>query len=401
MTALLQSVGVAISRREIQRRLTENRDVLRAGLQTSPWISVDDTGARHKAKNGFCTPIGNRPFTWFGPRSTKSRLNVLDLPRAGHTDPAQRPPSATAGARPLPRSAGLKQAHAQGFAPVTVACITALRHSMKQAEIPELTRSITGLSKASSLGPSIRQVEVEPGAYEDGAPYLRVWLHFDHNLEWDMVELLVTSIEDSAEKIDDRYPSGRLADAASVAGFVGDLLAAAERLLGRRTGQRGRLSGARIRRSLSTTYYDVFHFMLDEVSRYLIGTHNDLRRRRRTLSRVFTQAGIRMALDKVRWPRVDPGVADLLRPRGAATGAVVTPDFAMAMARVLSDMQALRHKADYNLNREFTATEAEALIARVREVIATWHAADPAANRYFKHALSMRMLLRGQLRRDG
>ena len=119
MTALLQSVGVAISRREIQRRLTENRDVLRAGLQTSPWISVDDTGARHNAKNGFRTPIGNRPFTWFGPRSSKSRLNVLDLPRAGHTDPAQRPHSATAGARPLPRPAGLKQAHAQGFAPVT------------------------------------------------------------------------------------------------------------------------------------------------------------------------------------------------------------------------------------------------------------------------------------------
>ena len=94
LTALLQSVGVAISKREIQRLLTEdqddflteNRDVLRAGLQTSSWISVDDTGARHKATNGFCTQIGNRHFTWFGTRSTKSRLNFLDLLRAGHTD---------------------------------------------------------------------------------------------------------------------------------------------------------------------------------------------------------------------------------------------------------------------------------------------------------------------------
>ena len=67
LTALLQSLGVSISEREVQRLLTEkqdgfldeNRDVLRAGLQTSPWISVDDTGARHKAKNGFCTQIGN------------------------------------------------------------------------------------------------------------------------------------------------------------------------------------------------------------------------------------------------------------------------------------------------------------------------------------------------------
>src|ERR1700756_2923685 len=94
LTALLQSVGVSISKREVQRLLTEKqegfldeaRDVLRAGLETSPWVSVDDTGARHKAKNGFCTQIGNDRFTWFGTRSSKTRLNFLNLLRAGHTD---------------------------------------------------------------------------------------------------------------------------------------------------------------------------------------------------------------------------------------------------------------------------------------------------------------------------
>jgi len=94
LTALLQSVGVSISKREVQRLLTEKqagfldeaRDVLRAGLATSPWVSVDDTGARHKAANGFCTQIGNDRFTWFGTRPSKSRLNFLDLLRAGHTD---------------------------------------------------------------------------------------------------------------------------------------------------------------------------------------------------------------------------------------------------------------------------------------------------------------------------
>ena len=48
--------------------------------------TVDDTGARHAGKNGFCTQIGNEWFTWFGTRSSKSRLNFLDLLRAGHTD---------------------------------------------------------------------------------------------------------------------------------------------------------------------------------------------------------------------------------------------------------------------------------------------------------------------------
>jgi hypothetical protein len=47
---------------------------------------ADDTGARHKAANGFCTQIGNDRFTWFGTRASKRRLNFLDLLRAGHTD---------------------------------------------------------------------------------------------------------------------------------------------------------------------------------------------------------------------------------------------------------------------------------------------------------------------------
>lgn len=94
LVTLLHGFGLAISEREVQRCLTDHndafleeaRDVLRAGLQTSRWVAADDTGARHQAKNGYCTQIGNENFTWFGTRSSKSRLNFLDLLRAGHTD---------------------------------------------------------------------------------------------------------------------------------------------------------------------------------------------------------------------------------------------------------------------------------------------------------------------------
>jgi hypothetical protein len=94
LAKFLRSVGVAISKRQLQRLLTdqqedfvaEAQDVLRAGLETSPFVSVDDTGARHAGKNGFCTQIGNDWFTWFGTRTSKSRLNFLELLRAGHTD---------------------------------------------------------------------------------------------------------------------------------------------------------------------------------------------------------------------------------------------------------------------------------------------------------------------------
>jgi Transposase IS66 family len=94
LTAQLRAFGVSISKRQVMRLLidrqdaflAESRDVLRAGLRSATWVSVDDTGARHAGRNGFCTQIGNDDFTWFGTRTSKSRLNFLDLLRAGHTD---------------------------------------------------------------------------------------------------------------------------------------------------------------------------------------------------------------------------------------------------------------------------------------------------------------------------
>src|SRR5262249_30148539 len=94
LVTLLRSLGIFISKRQVVRLLnagkddflTEARDVLRAGLSSADWTTVDDTGARHKAANGFCTQIGNEHFTWFGTTDSKSRLNFLELLRAGHGD---------------------------------------------------------------------------------------------------------------------------------------------------------------------------------------------------------------------------------------------------------------------------------------------------------------------------
>jgi hypothetical protein len=94
LVTLLRDLGVFISKRQVVRLLIEGhdgflaeaRDVLRAGLLSAAWITVDDTGARHKAANGFCTQIGNAHFTWFGTTGSKSRLNFLALLRAGYDD---------------------------------------------------------------------------------------------------------------------------------------------------------------------------------------------------------------------------------------------------------------------------------------------------------------------------
>jgi hypothetical protein len=90
-----QAIEVSISERQVMRLLidgqdddflVETREVLRAGLATAGWITVDDTGARHRCTNGVCTQIGNDNFPWFGTTGSKSRQNFLDLLRAGHTD---------------------------------------------------------------------------------------------------------------------------------------------------------------------------------------------------------------------------------------------------------------------------------------------------------------------------
>jgi hypothetical protein len=94
LTAQLTGLGIEISKRQIVRLLSgkqdaflkENIEVLRAGLASASWLTVDDTGARHKAQNGFCTHIGNDRFAFFATTASKSRLNFLELLRAGRDD---------------------------------------------------------------------------------------------------------------------------------------------------------------------------------------------------------------------------------------------------------------------------------------------------------------------------
>jgi hypothetical protein len=94
LTALLNGIGIEISKRQVVRLLSnpldrfvaEDQAVLRAGLSTAPWITVDDTCARHARKDGVTTQIGHETFTIFRTSPSKSRENFLSLLRAGYPD---------------------------------------------------------------------------------------------------------------------------------------------------------------------------------------------------------------------------------------------------------------------------------------------------------------------------
>src|SRR5215469_9010235 len=86
--------GIVISAGQINHILTEGHQafheekaaLLTAGLATAAYIQVDDTGARHQGKNGYCTHIGNDLFAYFASTDSKSRLNFLHVLRGAHRD---------------------------------------------------------------------------------------------------------------------------------------------------------------------------------------------------------------------------------------------------------------------------------------------------------------------------
>lgn len=90
----LHEYGMSISSGQLHALVTEGKEqfhrekdeILEVGLRVSRHIHVDDTGARHQGRNGYCTHIGNEWFAWFESTASKSRVNFLQLLRAGHVD---------------------------------------------------------------------------------------------------------------------------------------------------------------------------------------------------------------------------------------------------------------------------------------------------------------------------
>jgi hypothetical protein len=90
----LRQWDIDISAGQLNRVLTEQNErfhqekeqLLLAGLASSSYIHVDDTGARHRGKNGYCTHIGNERFAYFKSTASKSRINFLELLRGPHGD---------------------------------------------------------------------------------------------------------------------------------------------------------------------------------------------------------------------------------------------------------------------------------------------------------------------------
>jgi transposase IS66 family protein len=94
LLAQLWEYGIDISAGQLHRILTENKDhfhqekdeVLTAGLAESSYVGTDDTGARHRGHNGYCTALGNDLFAYFESTDSKSRLSFLQVLQGSQRD---------------------------------------------------------------------------------------------------------------------------------------------------------------------------------------------------------------------------------------------------------------------------------------------------------------------------
>jgi len=90
----LKDFGVVISSGQINNILIENKEsfhtekesLLAKGIEVSEELKTDDTGARHKFKNGYCNCINSPLFTYFSTTYSKSRINFLEILRLNRTN---------------------------------------------------------------------------------------------------------------------------------------------------------------------------------------------------------------------------------------------------------------------------------------------------------------------------
>lgn len=190
----LHEWGIRLSSGQLHRLIVdgnesfhrEKDEILRVGLQVSGYIHADDTGARHQGKNGYCTHIGNEWFAWFQSTESKSRINFLQLLRAGHTDyvlngeafeymAAQHLP-----AQPL---AGLAAANDKRFADATQwqACLQVLGITEDRHVRIATAGALLGAAFAHGLNPQLAIVSDDAGQFNVLCHAL-CWIHAERVL---------------------------------------------------------------------------------------------------------------------------------------------------------------------------------------------------------------------------
>lgn len=143
----------------------------------------------------------------------------------------------------------------------------------------------------------------------------------------------------------------------------------------------GRPRQANLRRAVSSAYYALFHYLIDQASRSAVGGAPERRALRGVVARAFDHSVMRRVATSFAAgtlpSKLQPGL-------GAAT---IPPDL-QKVADAFRSLQEARHTADYDVMRKLERQEVLVLIGRAEQAIRQWAGVrDSAAGRLFLAAL--------------
>ena len=143
--------------------------------------------------------------------------------------------------------------------------------------------------------------------------------------------------------------------------YHADLLEQAEHLARR---ERRRPRQASLRRSISASYYALFHLLIDEaVGRMLRG--NDREALRDCMARAFAHSTMREAARRFAGGNVTPKLI------AGLNGLSLQPEL-VTVAKIFLDLQQARHEAEYDRTIRFTRPQVLRLSNQARRAFSNW-----------------------------
>lgn len=157
-----------------------------------------------------------------------------------------------------------------------------------------------------------------------------------------------------------------------------ELLALAERTA---TVDISRPRQANLRRAVSTTYYAVFHFLVDEACRAQFGTQHADQAYRHALGRAFAHTVMKESCRRFGAGTLKESVIKGL-PRDAS-GNYAIPNEIQNIAMLFTELQEMRHLADYDRSERFRRLEVLKLIDQARRRMADFRDLSTSNDRKF------------------
>ena len=150
---------------------------------------------------------------------------------------------------------------------------------------------------------------------------------------------------------------------------------------------------ASIRRAISTAYYALFHFLLDEATGILVGTTQPDKPLRHILSRWFDHSKMAKACKKI--IDLEPSSA-VYAPFARSIQSQIND--LLVVAKTFKELQEHRHRADYDLRARYTRAQALKSITDADEAMRAWNRIKNAPDRRVMRLVAV-MLLLGEIER--